>query len=101
MTYSIQVKDDSTKERIIVLCPSAISVKEWLYTQLLRAMREDVAMNVTLKTMREIVSFYDTQLVRLDDFDADEMASGTFETYHGAIYEVNYHVEPFKIVNVI
>lgn len=101
MTYSIQVKDDSTKERIIVLCPSVISVKEWLYRQLLRAMREDVAMNVTLNTMREIVSFYDTQLIKLDDFDTDEMASGTFETYRGAKYEVNYHVEPFKTVNVI
>ena len=101
MTYSIQVKDDSTKERIIVLCPSAISVKEWLYTQLLRAMREDVAMNVTLNTMREIVSFYDTQLVRLDDFDADEMATGRVETYHGVKYDIDCYAEPFKTVNVI
>ena len=101
MMYTIKVKDDSTKESIIVVCPSAISVKEWIYTQLLGAMREDVAMNVTLATMREVVAFYDTQFVRLDDFDTDEMTTGRVETYHGVKYEVNYHVEPFKTVNVI
>lgn len=101
MTYTIKVKDDSTKESIIVICPSAISVKEWIYTQLLRAMREDIAMNVTLTTMREIVAFYNTQLVNLDDFDTDPMWLGTVETYHGVIYDIEYYVEPIKTVNVV
>lgn len=101
MMYTIKVKDDSTKESIIVVCPSTISVKEWIYTQLLRAMREDVAINVTLATMREVVAFYDTQFVRLDDFDTDEMTTGRVETYRGVKYDIDCYAEPFKTVNVI
>lgn len=39
--YQIQVKDNS-KEKVFVFCPSVISVKEWIYTQLLNAMHEDL-----------------------------------------------------------
>ena len=98
--YSIEVKDNS-KERVVVLCPSLISVKEWIYTQLLRAMREDVAMNVTLATMREISATYTTQLINLDEFDEDELATGVFSTYHDTQYVVTYNAGDFKTVKVI
>lgn len=58
-------------------------------------------MNVTLATMREVVAFYDTQFVRLDDFDTDEMTTGRVETYRGAKYDIDYYAEPFKTINVI
>lgn len=84
--HTIEVKDNS-KERVIVVCPSLISVKEWIYTQLLRAMREDVAMNETLATMREMVAHYDTQLINLDDFD-EEVGTNSFTTYRDTRYVV-------------
>lgn len=95
--YQIKVKDDSIKESITVICPSAISAKEWIYTQLLRAMREDTAMKVTLATMREIVNFYATQFARIDDFAVDATTDGLVEIYHGAIYFIRYIVDPLTI----
>ena len=98
--YTIEVKDNS-KERVIVICPSLISVKEWIYSQLLRAMREDVAMNVTLATMREIVAHYDTQLINLDDFD-EEVGVNSFTAYCDTRYVVKYSPdENLNLVNVI
>ncbi len=98
--YQIKVKDDSTKERIIVICPSAISVKEWLFTQLLHEMRKDVAIDETLSTMREIITFYATQLMNLDDFDMDLIISTVVvETYHGVKYVIDYYVEPLNTVD--
>lgn len=47
--YQIEIKDNS-KEKVFVFCPSAISVKEWIYTQLLNAMHEDLKYHTTLAT---------------------------------------------------
>lgn len=75
MTYTIKVKDDSTEEGIIVICPSAISVKGWIYTQLLRAMREDIV--YTHIDGRRIfggaIKFDDTETNKLKQLD-DERA---------------------------
>lgn len=98
--YTIEVKDDS-KEKVYIVCPSLISMKEWIYTQLLRAMREDVAMDVTLATMREILSYYTTQMINLGDFD-DEVGCDSFSTYHDTRYVVKYNPDyRLKAVNII
>ena len=87
--YQIEVKDNATP--VTVLCPSLSSAQAFIYDRLVRVMREDIATGVLWATMREIVSFYATQLARLDDFDKDEMTTGTFESYNGNLhFKVTY-----------
>lgn len=98
--YTIEVKDIS-KEKVYIVCPSLISAKDWIYTMLLRAMREDIALDVCAPTMREILSHYTTQIINLDDFD-DEVGLNTFSTYHDTRYVVKYNPDEYlKTVNVI
>lgn len=98
--YTIEVKDDS-KEKVYIVCPSLISMKDWIYTMLLRAMREDIALDVCAPIMREILSHYTTQMINLDDFD-DEVGCNSFSTYHDTRYVVKYNPdECLKTVNII
>lgn len=95
--YTIEVKDDS-KEKVYIVCPSLISMKDWIYTMLLRAMREDIALDVCASTMREILSYYTTQMINLDDFD-DEVGCNSFTTYHDTRYIVKY--QPDDSINLV
>lgn len=98
--YTIEVKNNS-KEKVYIVCPSLISMKDWIYTMPLRAMREDIALDVCAPTMREILSHYTTQMINLDDFD-DEVGCNSFSTYHDTRYVVKYNPdECLTTVNVI
>lgn len=93
--YQIEVIDNATT--VTVLCPYLRSAQAFIYDRLVRVMREDIATSVMWATMREIVSFYATQLARLDDFDKDEMATGTFESYNGNLhFKVTYKNIPYE-----
>ena len=91
--YKIDVKDENSKERVFVICPDILSVKDWIFTQLLHAMRENVMLTVSSPTMHKIVRHYDTQLTALEDFRGDGMANATFSTFYGVEYEVSNYIE--------
>lgn len=83
--YAIEITESSRDIHLFMFCSTLESVKEWIYAQLLRAMRADLATSVTLATMREIICTYATQLVNLDDL----VETGEFRTYHDTIYAVS------------
>lgn len=99
--YCIEVKDNS-KEKVFVFCPSALSVKEWIYTQLLNAMHEDLKYHTTLATMADITECYSRAFGCLQEANDDELTSMSFSTYHGVEYVVKYQPdENLKLVNFV
>ena len=99
--YQIEVKNNS-KEKVFVFCPSAISVKEWIYTQLLNAMHEDLKYHTTLTTTADIAECYSRAFGQLQEVDEDELSSIAFSTYHDVRYVVRYLPDDnLKLVNLV
>jgi len=98
--YQIEVID-TTRERVIVICETLLNAKDWIYTQILHAMREDIAISVSYPTMREIVSFYDTQLINLDNLDEEDCVDAVITTYRSARYHIREYYEPIRTVKTI
>lgn len=99
--YQIEVKNNS-KEKVFVFCPSVISVKEWIYTQLLNAMHEDLKYHTTLATTADITECYSRAFGHLQQADEDELTSTSFSTYHDVKYVVKYQPdENLKLVNLV
>ena len=99
--YQIEVKDNS-KEKVFVFCPSVLSVKEWIYTQLLNAMHEDLKYHTTLATTADIMECYRCAFGLLQQVDEDELTSVSFSTYHNVEYVVKYQPDGnLKLVNFV
>lgn len=98
--YQIEVID-TTRERVIVICETLLNAKDWIYTQILHAMREDIAISVSYPTMREIVSLYDAQLISLDNLDEEDCVDAVIETYRSAKYHIKEYYEPIRTVKTI
>ena len=99
--YCIEVKDNS-KEKVFVFCPSVLSVKEWIYTQLLNAMHEALKYHTTFAPTAEITECYSCAFGLLRQVDEDELISVSFSTYHNVEYVVKYLPdENLKLVNLV
>ncbi len=101
--YRIEVKNNS-KEKVFVFCPSVISVKEWIYSQLLNAMHEDLKCNTTLSTTADITECYSRAFGFLQDATEEdiELASAAFSTYHNVKYVVTWQPDEYlQTVNLI
>lgn len=90
MKYKIEIEDGG-KEKVYVICPSAMSAKEWIYTRLLAAVREDLKADRDLASATDMLMCY-TETFRTLQHAADEMlAEYIYPTMHNARYIVSVY----------
>lgn len=89
--YAIEIKDRS--EHVVVVCPTLSSAKDWIYTQIINYMREDVAKDLNLSTMYEITQHYADELEALRKLREDAAINKRFCTYRSKEYRLRKATE--------